>query len=172
MQAPTSTGMPPHWSPVKPSWFVSVGLILLAALPHKLPVLVHKTLGSMLGAIVFAAISAWTFTQIPYLGIAMFILLAGVWIRPRDFEGFIAPILNKDKVTTKKRWLEEEVMMEDPHQIQERTEGPTLNLDEIGHDDAQPWHVEDVFGEHPTGIQERPVDTALDYEHSAPSWRH
>lgn len=153
---------------MNPSWIISVGLILLAALPHQLPTLVHRALGSTLGAIVFAGAAAWTFTQIPYLGVAMFILLAGVWIRPRHFEGFAAPVLNKDKVTNKKRWIEEEVMMEDPHQIQERTEGPTLNLDEIDH--AEPWHVEDVFGEHPAGIQDRPVDTALDYEHSAPSW--
>ena len=149
-----------------------MGLILLAALPHQLPAIVHRGLYSMMGSIVFASAAVWTFTQIPHLGVAMFILLAGVWIRPRAFEGFAAPVLNKDRVTTKKRWFEEEVMMEDPHQIQDKTEGPMLNLDEVGHDDASPWHAEDVFDEHPTGIQDRPVDTALEYEQSASSWHN
>ena len=150
-----------HWFPVEPSWILSVGLIVLAALPHQLPLPVSFGLRTGLGATCFALLSAGVMWKKPVLGMAMFILLAGTWMSnyiegfAGKKEGFTANII-KDAVQNKHRWLSEEIMNEDPHGIQERTEYNMIN-DDVTEQDAQPWLVEDVLGETPMGIQERPV---------------
>ena len=164
MQAPPPQPMHLHWIPVEPSWIVSLGLVVLAVLPHQIPVAGRRVLKNWIGSIAFATGAAWVFTRVPPLGIAMVMLLFGIHMSG-DVEGFAAPILNKDPVTKqqKKRWLPEEVFSEDPHGIQDRTEGPELRYDAVDHDKDH-WFVEDTLNEHPEAIQERPVSDDIDYD--------
>jgi len=153
-----------HWIPVEPSWIVSLGLVVLAVLPHQIPVAGRRVLKNWIGSIAFAAISVWVFTRVPPLGIAMVMLLFGIHMAS-DVESFAAPVLNKDPVTKqqKKRWLPEELFSEDPHGIQDRTEGPELRYDTVDHEKDH-WFVEDTLNEHPEAIQERPVSDDIDYD--------
>jgi hypothetical protein len=98
------------------------------------------------------------YAKTPVLAIALLLFIAGVHISTHLKEGFhSAPILVKDQVPSKKpRWFQEEVMSEDPHGIQERTEEGGFLVDEIV-SDGNKWEVESVLGEEPTAIQERPV---------------
>jgi hypothetical protein len=148
---------------VEPSWLVSAGLVLLAALPHQIPQ--RQVLLNPVGAILFLVVAAWVTTKRPVLGMAMLILLASVWILPEKTEGFV-PALNVDAVQKKKRWLEEEIMSEEPTAIQERTEDPALLLDRVGHEERDHrWFEEHTMEEHPAGIQEKPVGSLLEYDH-------
>ena len=160
--APTATQL--HWIPVEPSWLVSGGLVLLAALPHQIPQ--RRILTTPIGAILFLILAAWVSTKSPVLAMAMLILVASLWILPVQ-EGFIGtPVLNVDTVQHKKRrWLEEEIMSEEPTAIQERTEDPALLLDRVGKEESEHlWLDEHTMDQHPAGIQERPVGSLLDYD--------
>ncbi len=114
----------------------------------------------------FIAVASWTTVRVPHLGAAMLILLAGLWITGRNIEGFENPFMIKDTVTKpqKRKWLQEDIMTEDPHSIQERTDNPTLTQDEVTGPEKQQWFSEEMLDEHPTMIQERPVWTNYDHE--------
>ncbi len=154
-----------HWVPVPASWLVSIPCILLAALPHQIPPYIRRALLNPIGAILYAAVAVWTATRVPHLGAAMLILLAGLWLTGRTMEGFQNPFMSKDVVTKqqKRRWIPEEIMSEDPHSIQERSDNPTLTEDEVTGPETQQWFSEEVLDEHPTMIQERPVWTGPAY---------
>lgn len=171
MQAPPPSPIRLHWIPVPPSWLVSAGLVLLAALPHQVPVTGRRVLQNPVGAVAFLALAAWiAWRDYHVLAAAMILLLAGVWICGTR-ETFVAPILNKDHVKRDKhRWLSEEVMSEEPTMIQERTEGPALVEDEV-HTTEHRWQVEQSMEEHPVGIQERPVAELPEYSESHPPYR-
>jgi len=157
-----------HWIPVEPSWLVSVCIIVLAVLPHQLPRTITQGLQSRLGGILFAALSLFIFWNKPVLGTALLLLLAAV--RSASYlEGFVAsPTMTKDMVTQSKRWLVEEVMNEDPHGIQERTDGPGLLYDTVK--GPHRWDSEEELGEYPEGIQDRPVGSSPNEETSRSSY--
>jgi hypothetical protein len=160
MQAPPPSVLRPHWIPFEPAWIVIGGLVLLAVLPHQVPRTGRRLLGNWIGVLLGLALVAWLFlyAKTPVLAIALLLFIAGVHISTHLKEGFhSAPILVKDQVPSKKpRWFQEEVMSEDPHGIQERTEEGGFLVDEIV-SDGNKWEVESVLGEEPTAIQERPV---------------
>jgi len=158
-----------HWIPVEPSWLVSVCIIVLAVLPHQLPRSLTQGLQSHLGGLIFAALSLFIFWKKPVLGTALLLLLAAV--RSASYlEGFVAsPTITKDTVTKSKRWLVEEVMDEDPHGIQERTDGPGLLFDTVKGNHR--WGAEEELGEYPEGIQDRPVGSTPTEETSQSSYR-
>jgi hypothetical protein len=87
-------------------------------------------------------------------------------MRTSRVEAFTPTVLNKDQVQTsvkkprRNRWFEEEVLSEDPHAIQERTDNPTLTYDEV--EGSGQWWAEDVLDETPLAIQERGVSTEAD----------
>ena len=188
MQAPPSQFMRPHWMPVNPSWLVSAGLVLLGVLPHQIPSAGRRILHSGLGATVFAAAAVWVTLKVPVLGIAMLILLAGVWFhgpqlgegfaqhdhaaltykRPRAAEGFQGTTLNKDRVKSGTKWHVEKTLKETPKGIQDRTYDPAIHLDEIPDHDHR-WEVEYALEEHPAAIQDRPVSGPMEYDESQPS---
>lgn len=153
-----------HWSPVEPSWLVAIGIILLTVLPHQIPRPVASVLRHPLGAILAVALAAavaW-YGRKPVLAVAIILLVAAIQIH-RNQEGFAAPILIKDrrKDNHESRWLSEEVLNEDPHGTQERTEEGGFLYDEVQHGgEERPWFVESTLDEHPQAIQERPVSTA------------
>jgi hypothetical protein len=165
MQAPPSI-IRLHWFPIEPTWIVSLGIIVLAALPHQIPVPIAFGLRTPLGAFAFGLLSVAALWKKPVLGMAMMILLVATWMS-NYIEGFSTNI-TKDKIYTKKRWLSEEIMHEEPTFIQERTEQIILN-DEV--QDMEPWMVEETLGEHPSGIQERPV-LPIDMQETSQSHRH
>ena len=187
MQAPPPPPIRLHWIPVEPSWLVAGGLVLLGSLPHQVPAAGQRMLSSPIGALLFAALSAWVAWRAPVLGAAMFVFLAGVVIagrREEEFttsdrrggtlhasEGFAgrAEVLNKDKVTKKQRWFVEDTLEEKPTGIQDRTEGPALTFDDIDHPHA--WEVEQVLEENPVAIQERPVPELPEYDESHTPYR-
>lgn len=156
-----------RWVPMEPSWILSIGLIILAVLPHQIPAVGRETLQSWVGGVAFAGLSCWVFTQSPVLGSAMILLLVGIladgWRTSRGLEGFHSTVttssLQKDRVTHKKhRWFEEEVLMEEPSVIQEKTEDPGLLFDRVTSSDRSgQWLDEEQLGEHPIAIQDRPV---------------
>jgi hypothetical protein len=166
-----------HWSPVEPSWIVSIGMVILAVLPHQIPAAGRHLLQHPNGSLLFAAVSAVVAWKKPTLGMAMFILLAGVVLSEKAVEQFAAMVLNKDSVQRKRqnqnqnstsnqkhRWYEEEVLSEDPHGIQERTENPILNYDEVTEQESEPWFGERTLNETPEAIQEKPVGTTTEYD--------
>ena len=160
-----------HWSPLEPSWLLSIGLILLAVLPHQIPAIGRRILTHPIGALLFAGLAAFVWTHVPVLGAAMVLFLAGVlissWLVQR--EGFAPMVLNKEGVEKKdkKRWLNEEILSELPDAIQEKTDRTYLNYDEVTEQESAPWAVEDALGEHPVGIQDRAISTEPDYDDSS-----
>jgi hypothetical protein len=169
--APTATRL--HWIPVEPSWLVAAGLAILAALPQQVPKAAATAFRTWLGAAAWLAVAIWVGLRKPVLGIAMGLLLVAVRLAPTTAEPFTAPILNKDRVHSRERqrWLSEEVLSEDPHGIQERTENPGLLYDKVSAEErAAGWHSEKVLGEHPEAIQERPVPSMPEDETSHSSF--
>ena len=178
---PTPTVNPPQlgglgprtfpWSPVSSVWIVSIALVVLAVLPHQIPPRGRRVLRSWFGTGIVLAAAVWIGAERhgnqPVLAIALLLLVVGVWTFPASTpssEHFTDPVLNKDRITSTQRkqvWFDEEVQHEEPQQIQERTAGPQIQVDEV--DLQTPWHVEDVLGENPRGIQERPVSDLAEY---------
>ena len=168
MQAPPPSPLRPHWIPFEPAWIFIGLLLLLAVLPHQVPRTGRRLLATWPGLVLGIALAAWLFfyAKTPVLATAFLLFVAAVHISSynKQIETFhAAPILVKDKVNQKKpRWYQEEVLMEDPHGIQERTEEGGFLVDEVapgGHH----WEAESALGEEPAAIQERPVsvmDTA------------
>ena len=162
-----------HWSPVAPSWIVSGALVVLAVLPHQVPRAGRRFIRHPVGALLFAALSAFVAWKKSVLGMAMFIFLAGIVISGKQTnEPFAAKTLNKDSVRKPHRWFEEEVMSEDPHGIQERTENPVLNYDEVSDHESDPWYGERVLDEKPEAIQEKPVSGSVEYDEGRSSYGH
>lgn len=161
-----------HWIPVEPSWLISGVLVLLAVLPHQIPAYIRGFLSSTGGGLLYAAATAWVFTKVPVLAIAMALLLVGVWTysSSHTIERFTAPLnLVKDRVDNqerRRRWFQEEVLSEDPHGIQDLTNYPDLLYDKVSNQERQPWLSEDVLNEHPLAIQDRPVPAVSDYDNS------
>lgn len=151
---------------MNPSVLVSAALVLLSALPHQVPSNLRRLLRSPLGGLLFGVLAAVIFwRKHAVLGMAMLIFLAGIWLDTMS-EGFAAEILIKDKVKRQpRRWEGEEVLSEDPHGIQERTEDQIINLDEVGHESSQ-WFDERVMDVHPAGIQERVSISPPEYDNS------
>ena len=166
-----------HWSPIAPSWIVSIGLVLLAALPHQIPVAGRSVLTHPIGAIAFAAISSYVAWMAPVLGAAMMIFLAGILMdtmRRRRTEPFAATNLYKERVQDrqKHRWFGEEILAEHPKAVQQRTENPTMTYDEIVDHETPLWQDELMLNEHPVGIQEKPVGTVPEYDEGGASYGH
>jgi hypothetical protein len=143
------------WFPVHPSWIVSAGFALIAVLPHQTPRYIYTALRSKLGAGLFAILSLYVFWNIPVLGMAMCIFLVSLQINTY-VEHFSSTNLSKEKVTTKHRWFQEEVLLEEPTAIQDRTDSPGILTDEIDAN-THHWVSEHIMGETPTEIQEKPV---------------
>lgn len=157
MQAPAPPTIRLHWIPVEPSWIVAMGMILLAVLPHQVPLSFRKAVHNKIVFLCLVGIAGWLYTKVPVLGTAMMIMIAGIRMA-KIKEHFAPQTLIQDKVHKKKKvWFEEEVMSEDPHTIQERTDSPGLIRDHVTEQDAKPWFGESALDEHTTEIQERPV---------------
>ena len=146
-----------HWSPVSPSWIVSIGLVILAVLPHKIPLFGRQLLGLTIVRILFAAASIYIGMMKPVLGIAMMILLVSVILMPVS-ESFALMRLNKDSSGRKHHWLVEETFAEEPDFIQTSTRETNLNLDKVSEGKPR-WGSERAMDEHPKGIQDKPVSS-------------
>lgn len=164
MQAPPPSLLRPHWIPFEPAWIFIGALTLLAVLPHQVPRVGRRILGSWIGLALGLALAAWLFfyAKTPVLATSLLLFVTAIHISTynKQFELFHAsPILVKDQVSNNKpRWFQEEVMSEDPHGIQERTEEGGFLIDEVTSGDNR-WAVESALDEHPAAVQERPVTT-------------
>lgn len=160
MQAPPPSVLRPHWIPFEPAWIVIGGLVILAVLPHQVPPAGRRIFGHWVGVLLGLSLVAWLFlyAKTPVLAIAFLLFIAGVHISTHLKEGFHSTtILVKDQVpANKSRWFQEEIMSEDPHVIQERTEEGGFLIDDVS-SGGKRWEVESVMDEEPAGIQERPV---------------
>ena len=167
-----ATPSPPrlHWSPVAPSWIVSGALVVLAVLPHQVPRAGRRFLRHPVGTLLFAALSAFVAWKKPVLGMALFIFLAGIVISGNQTNEPFAVKINNDRVKKPHRWFEEEIMSEEPHGIQERTENPVLNYDEVSESESEPWYGERVLDERPQAIQEKPVSAPNEYDEGGSSY--
>ena len=156
-QAPPPQPPRLHWIPVNPSWIVSIGLIILAALPHNVPEFGRRLLSDTIVRVLFAGAAIYIGLMNPVLGTAMLIFLASTVLFPIT-EGFVIANLNKDRIQREKRkdWLVEELMSEDPHGIQDLTSETNLNFDSVP-ENKPSWIIEKILGEHPTAIQDKPV---------------
>jgi len=163
-----------HWSPLEPSWIVSLALIVLAVLPHQIPETGRRILEHPVGSLLFAAAAAWVAWKSPVLGAAMFLFLAGIRLHgPARIEPFAAIKLSKERVQQpERRWLGEELMSEEPHAIQERTENPTLNFDKVTSQESEQWMDERMLDEHPYAIQDKAVGSVPEYDEGGASYGH
>jgi len=139
---------------------VSIGLIILAVLPHKIPLFGRQLFGLTVVRILFAAASIYIGLMKPVLGMAMLILLASVIIMPVS-ESFALMRLNKDKSEHRNHWLGEVSLAEEPEFIQTSTRETNVNFDKVS-DNKSLWEDEKTLGQHPRGIQEKPVP---EYDH-------
>ena len=142
-----------HWSPVSPSWIVSIGLVILAVLPHKIPVFGRQLFGLTIVRILFAGASIYIGMMKPVLGIAMMMLLVSVILMPVS-ESFTTINLNKDSSGRKHRWIVEDTLAEEPDYIQDRTTESNLNFDKVSEDKPR-WGSDRAMDEHPTAIQDK-----------------
>jgi hypothetical protein len=166
-----------HWSPVEPSWIISIGLIVLAVLPHKIPAVGRRVLEHPIGSLVFAGMAAFVAWQIPVLGAAMLIFLAGILLHASPVgkrEGFAASNLNNEKVQKKERqrWHDELVMMEEPEAVQVKTGDPVLQYDKVTDEESAQWFGEATLNERPQGIQDKPVGEVPEYDEGGASYSH
>ena len=165
-----------HWTPVEPSWIVSLGVIVLAVLPHQIPRAGREAINHPIGRLLFAAFAAAVWYLKPVLGAALLILLAGIILHaPPAVEGFAATNLNKDRVregSGSHKWFDEEVLREEPRAIQERTENPTMSYDEVVDHENELWHSERTLHEQPKAIQEKAVGTVPEYDEGGRSYGH
>lgn len=131
---------------------------MLAVLPHQVHGKTRRILGNPIVSIMGIIGAGWLFwCHHPVLGMALLIFLIAMFIQANTTEGFSAPILNKDIVTKKRRWLGEELLSEEPHAVQERTDNPAITYDKVDEDEAAPWFDEISLDRNPEAIQERPV---------------
>jgi hypothetical protein len=169
-----------HWSPIEASWIVSIGLVLLAALPHQVPSTGRSILTHPVGWILFAGATVYVFWLKPIVGIAMSIFLAGITLPAlfsysrENFENrpslTVDVIQNKHggqgqgqgQVKSRHRWLDEIFLSETPEAIQKLTDDPAILYDKVTPQESAKWFSEDVLGEHPVAIQETPVLTESD----------
>ncbi len=137
---------------------VAVATVTLAALPHQLPIPISWGLRTNIGRILGLAASVAVAYYKPVLGMALAILLISTNMS-NYVEGFDSfkegyQSITKDKVERKHRWTSEEIMLEEPEAIQERSDS-IIRKDTVTAQDAKPWLGERTLGETPTGIQER-----------------
>ena len=183
MNAPPPVVHRPHLMPIEPSWFVAIGLIILACLPHQIPSLGRQMLQHPIGLLLFAILTIYIGMKAPVLGAAMAIFLVGINLatptavmegfRP-VVEGFMPTVLNKDVVETnaqhsKKRWLAEEMLFEVPEAVQEKSDHTYLSYDAVTGDQ---WAVETTLGENPLAVQEANIVTEDPFYDSQPSRSH
>jgi len=140
-----------HWFPVRPVWIVSAALIILAALPHQLPIPVSYGLQTTAGAILFAAASAAVAWKEPVLGAAMFMLLATTYTRSY-VEGFSLNITQDHVDTKKRRWEGEKALNEKLDIIQTKTQS-SMTREHVTPDDAGQWYGEESLGENTVEFQ-------------------
>lgn len=140
-----------HWFPVRPVWIVSAAIIVLAALPHQLPVPVSYGLQTTAGAILFAAASAAVAWKEPVLGAAMFMLLATTYTRSY-IEGFSLNITQDYVDTKKRRWGAEKALNEKPDIIQTKTQS-SMTREHVTPDDVDQWFGEETLGENTIEFQ-------------------
>lgn len=153
-----------HWFPVAPSWIVSAGLILLAAMPHKVPPHARAFVRQPLGFVIAAAAAAWLLTKHTVLGVAVLMLIVSIPLHGSIEKFANPPMLLKDVVKRAgpkqkpQQWYEEHVMDEEPHMIQERTDESNLLHDEVSPEErAARWYDEEVLEQNPAAIQERSI---------------
>ena len=148
-----------------PVWMVAIGITVLAALPHQLPIHVSFGLTTTMGSILFGCAAVAVGWQKPVLGMAMFILLAST-----NYSNYVEGFQNilKDKVDKKKLWASENIMQEEPEGIQERTDAVIVTDEVKG--GSHHWFSEDALGEEPQSIQERSTPTEV-YQESSPAFR-
>lgn len=137
---------------------VAVAIIVIAALPHQIPIPVSWGLRTSIGRILGLATSVAVAYYKPVLGMALGILMVSTNVS-NYVEGFGSlkegyQTITKDKVEKKNRWISEKIMFEEPEAIQERSESVLLK-DAVTNQDAKPWLGERTLGEEPKGIQER-----------------
>jgi len=140
-----------HWFPVRPVWIVSAVIIVLAALPHQLPVPVSFGLQTTAGAILFAAASAAVAWKEPVLGAAMFMLLATTYTSSY-VEGFSLNITQDHVDPKKRRWGAEKALNEQPDTIQTKTQS-SMTREHVTPDDAGHWFGEESLGENTVEFQ-------------------
>jgi hypothetical protein len=167
----TAGGVNMRWFPVHPLWIIATGIVVLAAMPHQLGARAIGFLTSPLGILVGVGGAGWLFGKIPVLGVAVAMLVFAANIIPGAvYERFtgsaerftgsasrerFTPTINRDVVQQKHHWLQEDILSEDPHVIQERTENPTILYDRV--EENGKWEDEQTLGQNPLAIQERPV---------------
>lgn len=154
-----------HWFPMEPTWIVSLGIVVLAALPHQLPIPVSFGLRTTLGRILGIGLAAGIGYYKPVLGMALLFLL--VTTNMSEYvEGYSG--ITKDKIKKSGTWFSEDVMGETPEAIQERSD------EIISSDDVQGsnrWYEESTMDEFPKAIQERSTPTEV-YQESRESHTH
>lgn len=162
-----------HWVPVEPSWIVSLGVIVLAVLPHQIPRAGREAIHHPIGRLLFAAFAAAVWYVKPVLGMSLLIMLAGIILHVSStMETFAATNLNKERVQTSHTWFDEKVLREEPRAIQERTENPVMSYDEVVDHDTNVWHSERILHEQPIAIQEKAVGTVPEYDEGGASYGH
>jgi hypothetical protein len=141
---------------VEPSWIVASGIVVIAALPSQLSPQITGFLQSGIGITAVLALAVWLFRKRPILTAALLMLLFATNVNTAER---FTPTINRDTVERpqRRKWLQEEVLSEDPHSIQERTEGPAILYDKVTEQESSQWHDEETLGQNPSAIQERPV---------------
>ena len=134
-----------HWFPISPTWIVSLCIVIVAALPHQIPLTFGLTTvwGTLLGISATILIGYYR----PILGVAIALLIVSKHVS-EYIEGFTQPITT-NLVDKKHKWESE---LKIPDQIQEKTD--TILVTDMNRD-KHIWQSEDLMDDPIFGIQER-----------------
>ena len=150
-----------HLLPVGPVWLASIIIVLLAALPDKVPAAFKTTTGFL----VLAGVTVGAAYVDPVLGAACAIFLADMMLNA-PIEAFEPSILTSDYVTRKNSWYGERALGETIRAINSLSDD-WLNKDYV--QNKHRWSDERNQHVHPKAIDMRPVSNPPMYEESGHS---
>jgi len=108
--------------PLPMNWVTAILILILAARPDSIDASIRKVLTSWLGVVGLFSVGLFVFLSQPIVGTAIFILLFALLAEEhrRNKREFFDNQITSDLVTSRKKWLVEQILDERPTAINDR----------------------------------------------------